>query len=570
MAGGAVIEKAPESKNTNHAVSQVNKKTAKRKTAGKSAKMVARKAAKKLAEKKAARKAARKAAEKKAARKAARKAAEKKAAKKAAGNKAARKKADKKQAAGKKSAKNKAGHKRVDKDGKKVKRKAGSTAKDAGQGGKKRDGGEPLVSVVQEPVDGSTFQETKIRINRSEAAAGIQSQASLHDEVQKRSEDLKKMSSDSAQAQELTPAKRAMGFWPKIVVAIIVVIAGFMYIRSIADKDRVMPVADVTSPPPAADIQLEGKGMSDAVPVTIGSVITEEVPMIPAGAPSETEESTNQSEQQAQSESETPAPPMMPETAEAASVEPDQAAAEMPAPETESVMVPPVIPTPPVAPVEQPAQETAVAEESEIAPIAEAEPVFAAPAVEAAQAPGPDVVEGVPGPALMEPAPEGAGMDTSAGYPGGYPPHPSFEEMYGYDRPVPPEMPSRYDRFQGSESQERPKGDYQYPQRMMRRPFPGGMENRSYPGRHPGEYSRGYAPNYDQGYPGERGYGYGPGYSRGYAPPSGYQQGFAPGYPQGYQQGYAPGYSQGYPEDYSQPYPQGQNPYSGGYTPYRW
>ena len=390
------------------------------------------------------------------------------------------------------------------------------------------------------------------------------------------------MSSDSAQAQELAPAKRAMGFWPKIVVAVIIIVAGFMYIRSVAHKDMVIPVADVASPPPAetqdttlpdlplpvADIQLEGKGMSDAVPVTIGSVITEEVPVISAGASSESDERANQSEQQAaQSEPETLAAPMMRETAEAASVETDQAAAEIPAPETESMMVPPVIPTPPVASVEPPAQEKAVAEESETAPIVEAEPVFAAPAVEAEQAPGPDVVEGH---TPMAPAPVDSGKDTGAGDLGGYPPHPSFKEMFGYDRPVPPEMPSRYDRFQGSESQERPKGDYQYPQRMMRRPFPGGMENRSYPGRHPGEYSRGYAPNYDQGYPGERGYGYGPGYSRGYAPPSGYQQGFAPGYPQGYQQGYAPGYSQGYPEDYSQPYPQGQNPYSGGNAPYRW
>ena len=185
------------------------------------------------------------------------------------------------------------------------------------------------------------------------------------------------MSSDSAQAQELAPAKRAMGFWPKIVVAVIIIVAGFMYIRSVAHKDMVIPLADVASPPPAetqdtalpdvplpvADIQLEGKGMSDAVPVTIGSVITEEAPVISAGAPSETDGSANQSEQQAaQGEPETLAPPMMRETAEAASVEPDQPAAEMPAPETESVMVPPVIPAPPVAPVEQPAQETAVAE----------------------------------------------------------------------------------------------------------------------------------------------------------------------------------------------------------------
>ena len=71
----------------------------------------------------------------------------------------------------------------MDKDGKKVKWKVGSTAKDAGQGGSKGDGGEPPVSVVQDPVTGDTFQETKIRINRSKAADGIESQVSLHEEV---------------------------------------------------------------------------------------------------------------------------------------------------------------------------------------------------------------------------------------------------------------------------------------------------------------------------------------------------------------------------------------------------
>ena len=138
MAEGVFIEKALVSKKNNHAVSRVNKETAKTKATGKSAnKITAGKAAKKSAEKKAAKKAAR--------------------------SGAAGKKADNKQVTGKRSAKNKAEQKRVDKDDKKVKWKVGFTAKDAGQGGSKGDAGEPPVSVVQDPVTGDTFQETKMQ-----------------------------------------------------------------------------------------------------------------------------------------------------------------------------------------------------------------------------------------------------------------------------------------------------------------------------------------------------------------------------------------------------------------------
>ena len=130
---------------------------------------------------------------------------------------------------------------------------------------------------MREPVESGTVREIETGLNSDEAAGGIQPRADLHEVVQKRSEELKKMSTDSAQAEEITPAKRPMGFWPKIVVAIVIVIAGFMYIRSVAERDRVIPVAAVAPPAaepmPVADIQLEGEGVSDAVPVTIGSLI---------------------------------------------------------------------------------------------------------------------------------------------------------------------------------------------------------------------------------------------------------------------------------------------------------
>jgi len=148
------------------------------------------------------------------------------------------------------------------------------------------------------------------------------------------------------------------------------------------------------------------------------------------------------------------------------------------------------------------------------------------------------------------------------------PERPSFKEIFGYERPAPPKMPFRYEVPQRPIGPPGVKEAYDFPRRMMRRPFTGSREAWGYPGRYTRDYYRDYAPNYYRGYPGEGSYGYGTGYSQGYAPP-GYSQDYAPGYPRGYiSPGYfrenVPGYSQGYRQMHRQP----QNPVYRGYCGY--
>ncbi len=161
-----------------------------------------------------------------------------------------------------------------------------------------------------------------------------------------------------------------MGFWPKVIVWIVIVIAGFMYIRSLAEKNNAPSVADssvspalpqqvdtLVQPQPASEIQEGDYRVGETVPITeivdvieaiadvtetaptteivsviesitdvietlpvaVVPVITEEVARQPAQPETEPEESTAQDQQQA--ETKVPAPAIaVPETGEAAPV----------------------------------------------------------------------------------------------------------------------------------------------------------------------------------------------------------------------------------------------------------
>jgi len=359
------------------------------------------------------------------------------------------------------------------------------------------------------------------------------------------------MSATNAQSQS-TAAKGAMGFWPKTLIWIIIVIAGFMYIRSLAEREQ-------TAATPEEQVSSSPETMQTAVePATIASsgtseqAKTESTPVEPAVViPSEPQQTVT-------------APAQLP-VAEAA-IEAPPAEEQKPGPlESVGTTVPVEVHAQPEAPIESATisepgvdearavtvekveagmDETAAAETPEtptletakqakpeetvlapaVAPPAEsvAETATADPAsskeAESTESPTTEpVVAEQAQPAPAETSSEEQSTEESESS------RPSFRERFGYKRPGSPYRSSRFSRPSGPMGygdQSAVEGDEAgFPPRQP--------ASRMY-GPGPMGYGRGYGypSNSGYGYPSNQGYGYGYG---GYSP---YNQG--PGGTMGY------------------------------------
>ena len=146
------------------------------------------------------------------------------------------------------------------------------------------------------------------------------------------------MSSDSTQTQAQPPAgNSAKGFWFKVILLVIILIAGFLYIRSLALKSKVSSTAEGSvpltaiqqqagkseQPQPAPAIREQDDNAGEATPMAeVTPVIVAESVQQPA---TETEERSAQIEQQAQTPVLAPATgtgEAAPETPEQPGVEP--------------------------------------------------------------------------------------------------------------------------------------------------------------------------------------------------------------------------------------------------------
>ena len=348
-------------------------------------------------------------------------------------------------------------------------------------------------------------------------------------QTQSNREEHETMSATNAQSQS-TAAKGAMGFWPKTLIWIIIVIAGFMYIRSLAEREQ-------TAATPEEQVSSSPETMQTAVEPTITA---------PSETPEQAKEESTPVEPAvvipAESQQTVAAPAQLP-VAEVA-VEAPPAEEQKPGP-VESVVttVPAEVQVQPEAPMESAAvSETGVdgvtAVTVEAAETQAAETVKPAEAAEAsaecvaetaAAGPASDKTESTEPPATApviaeQTEPTAAAMDESA-----QPvpaetsseeqlteknarSHPSFRELFGYKRPGSPYRSSRFSRPPGPMGYGDPsaaEGDEAgFPPRQP--------ASRMY-GPGPMGYGRGYGypPNSGYGYPSNQGYGYG---YRGYSP----------------------------------------------------
>ncbi|MCP3868139.1 MAG: hypothetical protein GY703_08615 [Gammaproteobacteria bacterium] len=490
-----------------------------------------------------------------------------------------------------------------------VGREAGSSGGGSSNSSMESDSAENLpLPGAQQIVAGNTDLEARMN---------SLAEPSLNEQVQDRLEEMDKMSSDSSEVKGLSPSQGILaGFWPKVIVGVVLVVAGFMYIRSLAQQEQMTPAAVAGSDSPAEVGQPETASgqlphLSETQqPVQIPEKTMSEETIIPesgigdkdlvADSVSEPMEPTREAVKQIQHQAE---PLIIHPEKEAASfsVEPDQA---MVSGSVESVVPPPAEPVqavlegaveiavpPPLEqdqlvlpgsvevavlpPLETPslleaagADETGIPEADRLTeeppeiPLSEnigfdqesgAESVVSRAERQLTPAPGPEMES----PVIQPP-------DTTSSS--------SFFDMFGYDRVAPLVTSPMAPRTR----KETGPGEGWYPPRW--RSHRGGIDSTGRYGRPMGRVPAPYSHRgnlYDDYYYRVPGRASGPTpQARPY--PQGYPwSGFSAGYPyQGYSGFYQPEYHRGfdYPQTYQGEYsPQrgGYYPYRGGYTPYR-